>query len=268
MESNYDRELLRMQILESMQSKAAYGHMLHNIRDHVIPKYPIEKRGEKLRDRIFEEVFSLLSDGLIQPYLHISQGSVVPKWESFQLTTYGKYIIEKKAEHPYFEREYLKRLSSMVPESMELDEVVMFYAKESVQLFRQDFHTSSVVMLGVASEQVVELIGRAILNTLSDKTKGDFRKVLEHRNVKDKIDRVFELFQSTCDDSAIKDFFDHTFRGFVTLLRKSRNDYGHPSGTSATRDEALEYLNTFPQYIRRMYQVIQYYSQKLDSIQQ
>lgn len=263
MEDKYDTELLRKQILEAMQGDSYWGYRLHELRDRVYSNYPSEDHSKKLMHLIFEESFRMVSEGLIRPNLHFpGDGSVKPQWEAFQLTSYGRMVVEGKSEHPAFVDDYIKRLRTMTPDEIMLDEVVEFYARESAQLFRHEFYASSVVMLGVASEQIVDMVGSAILETLKEPTKGKFRKVMNHRSVSDKIDTIRSTFESSCTDQELRDFFDHSFTGFVTLLRKSRNEYGHPSGTSTTRDEALEYLYTYPQYIKRMYQVIHYYSNR------
>lgn len=261
MEILYDRGLLRQQILQAIRDNASNGYSLMMLYDRIKHHYA-GRESHELRNCTFEEVFRLLSEGIIRPNYIIDGTQAKLFWDHFNLTEYGKSIIRHGAEHPFFEEDYLSRLRSMIPEGMELSSVVEFYVKESVKLFRYEFYSSTVVMLGVGSEQVVDQLGYAVLDTLKEATKGKFRIVMGHRSISDKIKIIRSTFESSCSDADLKDFFDHAFTGFVTLLRKSRNEYGHPSITSATRDEALEYLYTFPQYIKRMYQVIEYYNNK------
>jgi hypothetical protein len=259
MKTEVDRELLRMQILEEL----SFGKgQLIDVVKRVTDKYQ-KTRNVNIERVIKEEFFALLFRGCflpVQDHFYNDWGEI--KWKGFPLTEYGESVLDRRSEHPYFVDNYLSRLKGMVPEGLELDEVAEFYVTESAQLFHHDFYSASVVMLGIASEQIVLLIGDAIQTTLKNKTKDDFKKVMERNDVKVKINEICSKFESSCTDANLKDFFDQSFRGFVTLLRRSRNEYGHPSGTSATRDEALEYLYAFPQYIRRMYQVIEYYNKK------
>ena len=255
----YDRDEVRKHILNALANpQSDHGLHISHIYQVILPHY----RGKEsliLRKTIVEEVLKMQYEGLLTPAFWMNGGDIVMRTEFFSLSQYGESVHERMDVHPVFVEEYLRRLESVLPDGYSLDEVVRFYVRESVHLFKQDFHTASVVMLGIASEQVVELLGKSISDTLKDNSKGEFNKILDHNKVSDKINAIVEKVNGTGSKS-VKDFFDHAFRGFVTLLRKSRNEYGHPTKCSATRVEALGYLFSFPEYLRRMYQVIEYYN--------
>ncbi len=58
----------------------------------------------------------------------------------------------------------------------------------------------------------------------------------------------------------LKDALDIQISGIFTLIRYSRNDAGHPTGQAVDRDMAHGNLLLFPQYCKRVYELIGYFN--------
>lgn len=259
----YDRELIRLQLLEIVDhASTSYGVHLHQIHTMIYEKYKGSESPE-LREIVFEELFVMVSEGMIRPETRANNREGTIRWQYFEPTNYGREVLRYKGAHPYFVKAYLNRIVESTPAGGKVDIVVEFYVRESAELARIGKYTSSVVMLGVASERIVDLLCDAVLGVLQQKAKSDFAKVMDNQSIKKKVDKVADIVQSTCTDKILLDGFDHIFKGFVTLLRKARNDYGHPNVIQATKGEATAYLATFPEYLKRLNKIIKYYEESV-----
>jgi hypothetical protein len=256
----YDRDCLRLQILEQINRcfNKDNGTYLNEL-DHCIYALYKGKESNGLRHAYLEALFSMIAEGLVMPHVRVNSEIGEIRWQSFGLTEYGRKILEAKGDHPYFVSEYLSRITQILPMGSVLDSVIEFYVKESVELNRIGRYTPSVVMLGVASERAVDLLCEAVLESLAHDSREKFRKVVDGRNMKVKVDELCKKIDAVTLPSNLKDGIDHILRGFVTILRKHRNDFGHPSAVVATKDDALSYLLCFPQYLKRIYMLIEYY---------
>ena len=58
---------------------------------------------------------------------------------------------------------------------------------------------------------------------------------------------------------APKDALDIQLSGVFTLIRYTRNDAGHPTEREIGRDEAYGNLLLFPQYCKRVYDLIAHF---------
>ncbi len=256
---NYDQDVIRIQLLEVLsQSNGSYGIHLHQIHQMMYDKYK-GNASPDLREILHDELFQMIAEGLVRPETRSNYTEGTVRWQFFELTTYGKKLLKNRGEHPYFVKEYLSRLTQILPLDSVLDTVIEFYVRESVELNRIGRFTPSVVMLGVASERAIDMLCEAVLESLNSDSRERFRKVVDGRSMKVKVDELCKKIEANTLPSDLKDGLDHIIWGFVTILRKHRNDFGHPSAVVATKDDALSYLQCFPQYLKRVYMLIEYY---------
>jgi hypothetical protein len=115
-------------------------------------------------------------------------------------------------------------------------------------------------MVGVASENILIVLRNAIqsaLDTQQKKTK--FSADTTGKSVK----RLFEeiqkrlapVLEQICT-ALNKDDINAELSGVFDLIRKTRNDAGHPTGRSIEREEAFALLQLFPAYCKSSYDVI------------
>ena len=108
-------------------------------------------------------------------------------------------------------------------------------------------------MIGVASENVlrglVDAVGAA-LNTPTRQAK--FRKDTEGKKAKVQHDQVLTRLASPATPlpAQLHEVFTQHIDGIFDLIRRSRNDAGHPTGRRMERYEAQALLLLFPTYCR------------------
>jgi hypothetical protein len=139
---------------------------------------------------------------------------------------------------------------------------VLTYVQESLSTFLGGHYLASTVMLGVASEQCVDLLSEAYSKAIVNPSlKTAFEKKLKQagRSVKTRFDNLRDELLKLDLPGELKDALDIQLSGIFTLIRFSRNDAGHPTGRKVDRDLAHGNLLLFPQYCRRVYELIGYF---------
>ena len=219
---------------------------------HSFPMYmPLEDR-EKIRIMIWQ----LILQGIVVPggYEH------EPNFASLKITEYGKEVLETGEMLAYDPDGFMKGLRSSVPR---IDDVILTYVEEALRSFMSGCYFASTVMLGVASEQGILLLIEQYENSIQDNARrSQFESDVEQaRSIMRKFEtfrkeiepRKKELRQNVCDD------LDIQLDGIFNYIRINRNDAGHPTGRKMTRQEALSLITVFPNYIRTLYKLIDYF---------
>jgi hypothetical protein len=221
--------------------------IIHNISDYY-------SRDDTLK--LYDIFWELLIQGMIAPGFNSSNLEL--PW--IHVTEYGKRCLEKDSILPHDPDGYVERLKHIVGQP--LDSTVLTYVQESLSTFLGGYWLASTVMLGVASEQCVDLLTEAYLNAIVDPShKGAFEKKLKQagRSVKNRFDSLRDELLKLGLPSDLKDALDIQLSGIFTLIRFSRNDAGHPTGRTVDRDLAHGNLLLFPQYCRRVYELIDHF---------
>lgn len=219
---------------------------------------------ERARDYIWntdeahlgEIIWRLLVEGVLSPG---QEGSATLDFRFVHATEYGKQCLEAGAILPYDPEGFIAELQKLVGD--QLDDIVLTYLRESLQTFCDGHHLASAVMLGGASERCVDLLAEAIPNALvTEPEKLSFQKRISEaeRSAKRRFDIILEYLGNAGLPKAQKDALDTQLSGIFILIRYSRNDAGHPTGQTISRDEAFANLRLFRQYCRRVYSLIEY----------
>ena len=205
----------------------------------------------KLRDIMWE----LLIQGIIAPGLDNSNLNL----PFIHVTEYGVKCIEANTILPHDPDGYLERLEQLVGQP--LDDTVLRYTREGLLTFLGGHYFSATVMLGVASEQCIDLLIEAYTNAIADtRQKATFvKKVEQGRSVKNRFDKLRNELLTLKLPPTLMDALDIQLSGIFTLIRYSRNDAGHPTGRAVDRDMAHGNLLLFPQYCKRVYDLIEYF---------
>ncbi len=206
--------------------------------------------------KLHEIFWELLIQGILAPGFNSSNLNL----PFIHVTEYGKRCIEANSILPHDPDGYLKRLEKLVERP--LDVTVMTYAREGLLTFLAGHYLAATVMLGVASEQCIDLLIESYANAITNTSqKAAFEKKINQagRSVKNRFDTLRnELFKLTLP-SPLYDALDIQLSGIFTLIRYSRNDAGHPTGRVIDRDMAHGNLLLFPQYCKRVYDLIEYF---------
>lgn len=221
-------------------------------------------------EKMFESFYFLLNNNIIGPGTY-GTSSYLP---NFHLSEYGRQCAKegKKDILPYDVDGYLNRLKS-IPN---LNEWIEFYVKEALKCYNASAYNSSVIMLGLASECLVEQLIEKFLKLLDRQgnsystnsninmsgftsLKDYFEDQLSHSRT---ISKKFKKFESVFNNinnlqNDIKESFDPTVRRtFIDFLRLTRNEVAHPNDIIKDDTETLLLFVAFIKYCENMMKLI------------
>lgn len=202
-------------------------------------------------DRIREIIWDLIVSRLVT----IGINSSNPNWPWLKLTEYGRQVVNSVLPTPHDPSGYLSRLQKEVPK---IDNVIFTYLEESLRTYNIGALLSSTITLGCASEKalliLIEAFGNAIQNA---KRKQKFEADTRGRLIK----RQFDVFVQNLNGikgnlpGDIIDGVDTMLLGIFEMIRNYRNDAGHPSGKSISREQVYANLQVFIAYCKKVYQL-------------
>lgn len=243
---------LRPLVLEVLRREplTQFVNIEHSIRE-LAPEY---RRNDSLAIR--EIIWELLVQGVLAPGYNHSKLD----FPFIHVTEYGERCLDENAIVPHAPETYLEQLEQRVGQP--LDNVVLTYFREGLLTFLAGHYLAATVMLGVASERCVDLLVEAYSNAIADANrKAKFERKLKRagRGVKRRFDVLRNELLALALPAKLKDALDIQLSGVFTLIRYSRNDAGHPTGRMIDRDVAHGNLLLFPQYCKRVYDLIGYF---------
>jgi hypothetical protein len=247
-----DKAQLRSPVLDVLQREPAT--QFNSVEIEVRNRLPNRQFDDRLK--LHEILWELLIQGILAPGFNNSNLDL----PFIHVTEYGMKCIESNTILPHDPDGYLERLKRLVGQP--LDDVVLNYVREGLLTFLGGHYFSATVMLGVASEQCIDLLIEAYANAIVDTTrKTTFVKKIEQagRSVKNRFDKLRNELLALKLPPTLMDALDIQLSGIFTLIRYSRNDAGHPTGQAVDRDMAHGNLLLFPQYCKRVYDLVAYF---------
>jgi hypothetical protein len=163
---------------------------------------------------------------------------------------------------PYDPEGYLNAISRAVPT---VDQIIIKYITESAETLRRNCLLSSTIALGCASEKAFLLLLDAYGDALQPTDQAKFS---DERNRSWQIKPQHAVFMRWYD-AKLKSMLRSKGRDWITELedalqflfsyfRKIRNEAGHPSGVTLSREAVQSHLVIFPAYLRRIYDLIEW----------
>ena len=199
-----------------------------------------------------EEVAGIVWDLVVQRVLTFTQQGY--PW--LRVTEYGKKVIEQEGPVPYDQNGYLDNLKTRAPS---ISELAIEYIQEAILCFRGGAYRATAVMLGVSSEGIFLDLIRAFESKYKKKIIPE--KYKPFQQIKDEFNKLFDPKKADLPQG-VKNNIEQTLNGIHDLIKKGRDDSGHPTGIEITRDEALASFSVLPLYIERVYQIIDSYGDK------
>jgi hypothetical protein len=192
----------------------------------------------QIRDLFWESIISgLLGIGgnesnLILPFFHI--------------TDFGKKCIAKGEISVYDPTGLIANLKTTVPN---LDVTIEEYLQEALSCFGRNCFRSSTVMIGCAAECLFLMIVEAFKRHYSNVNQlRKFEKAIANCPIK----RVFDEFQSKLQliqhelkQNTKRDDWDMLVSGIFNLIRRYRNEAGHPTGITIEKETVLSIILLF-----------------------
>ena len=191
--------------------------------------------------------------GIVIPGANTSQADL----PFLQVSAWGKKCLEDGEYLPHDAGQYLVRLKEEIPG---VDDGILLYLQESLVAFRSGAYLGSAVMTGVGAERSFLLLRdsvEAAISNSSSRTK--FAEKTKGKPVKQTFDEIWKRLDPVHDALAIslhKEDVRAELSGTFDLIRKTRNDAGHPTGRQISREEAHNLLLLFPQYCKVAHQTM------------
>jgi len=192
-------------------------------------------------------IWSLFADGIIAPHMNHS-GEFDFKY--FLLTLFGATVSKDIGEPtPYEPESFVRKLSKIANKfGNKLDEVIEFYIRESCTAFKSGCYKSSAVMLGVASERLIDILYENLLQFGMPKSKKDW------------LNKKFEHIKKYIENNLQKEMlrkFKETIEPVFNLIRIYRNEHGHPNAVTVDKDKCYANLFLFISYFESVFQFIE-----------
>lgn len=177
------------------------------------------------------------------------------------ITPYGEECMRVGELTPNDPEGYLKWITT---ESPTVDSVTILYLGEALQTFKFGNFLATAVMVGVAAESVMEKIVEAVTNALDTPVKkNNFKTALrKHKTAKNYHQQVIERLKNptTTLPTEFEEVLFLHIEGMFHIIRRTRNDAGHPSGNKLERSEANGLLAMFPPYCKTAHRLIKWLS--------
>ncbi|WP_414755913.1 hypothetical protein [Anabaena sp. CCY 9910] len=222
--------------------------------NHLNPRYELSR---KYKIWVEDIIWDLITEGIVRPGLGDGLNQGLP-W--YHISEYGKTVLISQPPQPYDPDGYLAAIRT-IPN---IDDVILAYLEESLKAFRIHCLLSSVITLGCASEKAILLLIEACKAAISNPTEQtDFEKKTDTIAIKRKHDEFQNILKTKIMPSLPKDLkenLDNYLIGLFSIIRSTRNDAGHPTGKEIRREPLYAYLVTFPEYLKKVYELINWLS--------
>lgn len=201
-------------------------------------------------DNVREVISNLIVEGVLMFAISRSQ----PEPPFLSLTEYGKMVVRERRLIPHDPDGFLKTFSEDVPQASPL---VLVYLREALQTYRHNTVLAASVMLGGAAEAAFYDLFYSLKSTLTnpDKQK-QFERLEKDISIRKKHEEVLsniELIKTVISDRPLKESLDTNLGGVFNIIRLQRNDAGHPTGNSITRDDVFVSFRLFVVYSSTLY---------------
>jgi hypothetical protein len=212
---------------------------------------------QPIADLVRETAWELTFQGILVPGVGIGAATGDPGFPFFQISEWGKSSLDSGEYLPYDATQFVDRLTKKITG---IDPIILLYITEALISFRCGGYLSSAVMVGVAAERALLLLRAAIESSLDTKKRQeDFASDTSARTIKRVYDEIWKRLDPHLEliSAALKrEDITAELSGIFDLIRKTRNDAGHPTGRRVEREEAFALLQLFPTYCSTTYAVI------------
>jgi hypothetical protein len=142
------------------------------------------------------------------------------------------------------------------------DREMMRYLGECVAVFRGGHFLATIILLGVASERLIDVMAESLRDALGDSggVKWFNTKYANKRDISTRFSslsgKLMDEYSEDLSRAKLKDAFDGVVTLTVEQIRCARNDIAHPKGREFTWNEVSGFLHGFVQYFIYVSQII------------
>ncbi len=240
------------------------------VKDKIKGKYPDlfscgkdHKTNPMLENQTKEIIWDLITQRVITPGSTNNYSDA--NLPVLNVTEYGKKALENNLAIPHDYDRYISQLTKI----RGLDSVIREYVEESLITFYRNCFKASAVMLGCASERAIDLLLESFAEAINDSQKQEvFKNILKKNGIQQRFDEFigrlkgqkggFSDIRSRLKQDIGEDV-ETAIEGVFRLIKKYRNDAGHPKKISIDRSEMFTNLMLFQRYCEKIYLLIKYF---------
>ena len=203
-------------------------------------------------EKILAVVWGLIIEGVYTPGSNFQN----PNLPALRVTEYGQRCFEAGELTPHDPDDYLKLLKAACPT---IDDTTLLYLGEALDTFRVGKHLAATVMIGVAAENMLFRLVDAVHGALNTPEKqAKFEKSTKGKNAKTQHDEVLARLRSLTAPlpAELESVLTQHIDGIYDLIRRTRNEAGHPTGKRMERPETHALLLLFPTYCKTVHDLM------------
>ncbi len=214
---------------------------------HCLPKAIKEHFDLQSHQAAYALIWELVAERLA--YIDMTERAT--ENQALYLTESGRELAAGREPDPRDPSGYLTSLRAIPG----IDSLTMTYAEEALRAYESNCPLATNVLVGVASEQMMLLLGDALADALkSANERQKLKKVLDSKqHFVHKFDAIKKRLEVRKND--VPDKYGSTLALDLTttadLIRVDRNDAGHPTGRSFTNGDAFATLTIFARHAER-----------------
>ena len=245
-QSDYNNlELVRQIVFDRLKNDSKWSQFDNDWDQHSTPW--VEFENHNIRRRFVVLAHEVMWQLIIQGVLTVGSDSSNLNLPHFRITDYGHSVLEEERFIPHDPTGYLKDLKG-IKRSI-LTKVAVTYVEEALRCFNSGCHVASVLLLGVAAESVFLQLCEVIQLHLKD--NNEKKKLDNQLPVKTKHRWIVQKYQNlpaAVRRGKLPESLDMTLTSLYDLIRRQRNDLGHPQETPPllNREQAFVFFKLFP----------------------
>ena len=193
-----------------------------------------------------EVVWQLIIQGVLTP----GKDAPNPELPWFRITSYGSKVLQEERFIPHDPSGYLEEVRKVT--SKQIGQTSLPYIEEGLRCFTSGCNVASIMMLGIAAEAVLLDLCNAMHSSLTGPSaKQKFEKLAwvgqKHRWVMN----TYDSLPNTDKKNKLPSSLRLTLGSLYDLIRKQRNDIGHPTKQPPEIDREMAFISfrMFPPFI-------------------
>lgn len=212
---------------------------------------------QELEGHANQLIWELMIRGILAP----AGDATYLDFQVLRLSETGRAVLELESAVPDEDPgKYIERMIEQI--GRPIDELLKTYVRESLVTLLAGYFVAATVMLSVASERLLDILIDEYAKAYQKKHgKDTFDTKIRRagRSTKERFDTLRADLQKADLADEMAETVDMQLSGLYTLIRYARNDDGAPSGRATfDRDTAHAGLLLFPQYCKRVYDLVTY----------
>ncbi|WP_339688267.1 hypothetical protein [Gimesia maris] len=190
-------------------------------------------------------------------YFDISQPA--PSNWDLRLTEKGKRYIEEEEENPYNDNIWY---ASLLKKAVGISDIEKQYAQEAIKAFVNELYVACHVLIGVSSESVIIRMAHAMAK--SDLIEGHESISIAVGNPRIGIRELFSKMRPELEKAKkripgnLADNMSIWLDSMFDVIRVNRNDAGHPTGSTLSKEDSIMVLRCFVTYMSKACRLINY----------